>query len=74
MPSGDASITIRELFKIFGSSAALYVEAVRNGLSKAELVRRHRHVLALKNISIAMPADVPTLRRSSVVPRRTDDK
>ena len=56
MPSGDASITIRELFKIFGASAAQYVEAVRSGLSKAELVRKHGVVLALNNISISMPA------------------
>ncbi|GGF47112.1 proline/glycine betaine ABC transporter ATP-binding protein [Aliidongia dinghuensis] len=52
----DASIEIRELFKIFGASPARHVEAVRNGLSKTELGRNHGHVLALNNISIAMPA------------------
>src|SRR5258708_36117442 len=52
----DTSIEVRELFKIFGASPAKYVDAVKNGLSKTELGRNHEHVLALNNISIAMPA------------------
>src|SRR5216683_1946069 len=52
----DASIEIRDLYKIFGGAGAHHVEAVRNGLSKAELGRKYGHVLALNNISIAIPA------------------
>lgn len=52
----DASIEIRELFKIFGTWPAQYVDAARNGLSKTELGRRHGHVMALNDISITIPA------------------
>lgn len=56
MASKDASIEIRELYKIFGKSPASHVEAVRSGLSKVELGQKHDHILALNNISISMPA------------------
>ena len=49
-------IHIRHLYKIFGINAAAHVEAVRNGLSKAELNDRYGHVLGLKDINIDMPA------------------
>lgn len=49
-------IKIRNLYKIFGPNGAAYVEAVRNGLSKAELNEKHGHVLGLKDINIEMPA------------------
>ncbi|NKN37653.1 glycine betaine/L-proline ABC transporter ATP-binding protein [Agrobacterium sp. a22-2] len=49
-------IEIRELYKIFGPSGQSYIEAVKNGLSKAELNEKHGHVLGLKDISISMPA------------------
>ena len=55
----DASfdgIKIRNLYKIFGFDGASHVEAVRNGLSKAELNARFGHVLGLKDISIEMPS------------------
>ena len=56
MNSGEASIEIRELYKIFGASPTTYVEAVRKGLSKADLSRKHGHILGLNDINIAMPA------------------
>jgi len=49
-------IEIKGLYKIFGPNARQHVEAVRNGLSKAELNERHGHVLGLKDINISMPA------------------
>ncbi|WEX89636.1 glycine betaine/L-proline ABC transporter ATP-binding protein [Sinorhizobium garamanticum] len=49
-------IKIRNLYKIFGSNAAAHVEAVRNGLSKAELNETFGHVLGLKDINIEMPS------------------
>ncbi len=49
-------IKIRHLYKIFGPNAATHVEAVRNGLSKAELNEKFGHVLGLKDINIEMPS------------------
>lgn len=50
------SIEIKGLYKIFGSDAARCVEAVKNGLSKAELIEKHGHVLGLNDINISMPS------------------
>ncbi|WP_416799244.1 quaternary amine ABC transporter ATP-binding protein [Ciceribacter azotifigens] len=49
-------IKIRHLYKIFGPNAASHVEAIRNGLSKAELNEQFGHVLGLKDINIEMPS------------------
>ncbi|MDQ0322997.1 glycine betaine/proline transport system ATP-binding protein [Pararhizobium capsulatum DSM 1112] len=49
-------IKIRNLYKIFGPNAASHIEAVRNGLSKANLNEKHGHVLGLCDINIEMPA------------------
>lgn len=56
MNSIEASIEIRDLFKIFGSTPHKYIDAVRNGMSKSELGKLHSHILGLNNISISMPA------------------
>lgn len=59
MDSGAApsdGVHIRNLYKIFGRTPERYVEEVKKGLSKAELLARHHHVLGLKNINIDMPA------------------
>lgn len=56
MPKAEASIEIRELYKIFGPTPGKYVDAVRGGLTKAELGKTHGHILGLSNISISMPA------------------
>ena len=49
-------IEIKGLYKIFGPNGRDHVEAVKNGLSKAELNERYGHVLGLKDINISMPA------------------
>lgn len=49
-------IEIRNLYKIFGSNPEAYVSAVREGMSKSELIQQHGHVLGLNNINISMPA------------------
>lgn len=49
-------IKIRNLYKIFGPDAASHVEAVKNGLTKTELIERFGHVLGLKDINLEMPA------------------
>lgn len=52
----DGRIEIRGLYKIFGPHGERYVDAVKAGLSKAELNSRHSHVLGLKNIDMTVPA------------------
>jgi len=52
----NTSIEIRNLYKIFGKSTRQYVEAVRNGMSKAELARTHGAILGLNDINISMAA------------------
>ncbi|RWA96712.1 MAG: glycine betaine/L-proline ABC transporter ATP-binding protein [Mesorhizobium sp.] len=56
MTSNNASIEIRDLYKIFGKSPEKYVEAVRGGMTKAELSKAHGQILGLNNINISMPA------------------
>ncbi|AVH45352.1 glycine betaine/proline transport system ATP-binding protein (plasmid) [Agrobacterium tumefaciens] len=56
MNNSHASIEIRNLYKIFGTSAKQYVEAVRNGLSKSELSQVHGNILGLNDINISIPA------------------
>ena len=48
-------IRIRNLYKIFGSDGHLYVDRVKEGLTKAELNERYGLVLGLKDINIDIP-------------------
>ena len=48
-------ISIRNLYKIFGSDPAAYVDMVKQGMTKTELNEKHNHVLGLKDINIEMP-------------------
>ncbi|WP_377297845.1 glycine betaine/L-proline ABC transporter ATP-binding protein [Rhizobium sp. SGZ-381] len=54
-------IEIRGLYKIFGSRGASYIDAVKAGMSKAELNETHGHVLGLKDINISMPGGAITV-------------
>jgi glycine betaine/proline transport system ATP-binding protein len=56
MHKGDATIEVRDLYKIFGSHPSRFVDAVKGGLSKTELGKTHNHILGLNNINISMPA------------------
>jgi glycine betaine/proline transport system ATP-binding protein len=49
-------IEIKGLYKIFGPNGRQYVDAVKAGMTKAELNAQHGHVLGLKDINISMPA------------------
>ena len=51
-----SAIEIRNLSKIFGPDAQAHLDAVRNGLGKAELNARTGHVLALRDVNLTMPA------------------
>ena len=50
----DTGIEIRSLYKIFGSDPLAHIDAVKGGLSKADLLEQHSHVLGLKDININM--------------------
>ncbi|MFT4149761.1 MAG: betaine/proline/choline family ABC transporter ATP-binding protein [Paracoccaceae bacterium] len=50
------SIEIRDLYKIFGPTPERYVQAVRDGMTKAELSKEHGHILGLNDINISMAA------------------
>ena len=56
MTSNMSSIEIRNLYKIFGANAERYVDAVKSGLSKSELAKKHGQILGLNDINISMPA------------------
>lgn len=49
-------ISIRNLYKIFGPDPARHVAAVRDGMTKAELNRKHHHSLGLRDITTDLPA------------------
>lgn len=50
-----SGISIRNLYKIFGSNPEAYIDAVKGGMTKTELNEKHNHVLGLKDINIEMP-------------------
>src|SRR3712207_5127642 len=51
----EYGIEIKNLYKIFGNDGLNSVELVKRGVGKAELLRDHNQILALKNINITMP-------------------
>ncbi|RZI61150.1 MAG: ATP-binding cassette domain-containing protein [Zymomonas sp.] len=51
----DVAIRIRSLYKLFGADDKRLVEEVKAGMTKAELMQKHQHVLGLKDINIDMP-------------------
>ena len=53
--TGRSGIEIRNLYKIFGPEPERHIAAVKAGLTKAELNRKHRHVLGLTDISLSIP-------------------
>ncbi len=55
------ALSVRGVSKVFGPDAAAQLEAVREGLSKADLHARSGHVLALHDIHMHMPAAAVTV-------------
>ncbi|MBC7164532.1 MAG: betaine/proline/choline family ABC transporter ATP-binding protein [Roseovarius sp.] len=51
-PDRKTKIAIRNLYKIFGEDPESMLEYVRDGMSKADLLEKHNHVLGLNNINI----------------------
>ena len=54
--SQNASISIRNLYKIFGTHPLKALDHVRAGMGKSELMSEHRHVLGLRDINVDMRA------------------
>ncbi len=52
--SENIKISIRGLYKIFGEDALRALDYVSTGISKAELLDKHQHVLGLRDINIDM--------------------
>ena len=49
-------IEIKGLSKVFGQQPEKIIPLLRQGVSKTEILERHKHVLGLNNINISMPA------------------
>jgi glycine betaine/proline transport system ATP-binding protein len=52
----NIKVSIKNLYKIFGSDDKDMVQYVENGCSKADLLNDYNHVLGLSNVNIDIPA------------------
>ncbi|MCE2517981.1 MAG: glycine betaine/L-proline ABC transporter ATP-binding protein [Alphaproteobacteria bacterium] len=52
----DIKVSIKNLYKIFGADPKPMVAKVEGGMSKAELLEKHGHVLGLKDVNIDIKA------------------
>jgi len=52
----DIKVSIKNLYKIFGSNGKDMVQKVEDGATKASLQAEHKHVLGLNNVNIDVPA------------------
>lgn len=50
--TGDIKVSIRNLYKIFGPDPASALQHVHDGVSKADLLSEHGHVLGLRDINV----------------------
>ena len=56
MLKNTPKIKLRGLFKIFGADDKSVLPHVQNGMSKEELLEKHKHVLGLQSIDVDMQA------------------
>ncbi|MCE8526183.1 betaine/proline/choline family ABC transporter ATP-binding protein [Ruegeria pomeroyi] len=52
--SENIKVSIRNLYKIFGADPKAALKHVLDGMSKADLLKQHRHVLGLRDINVDM--------------------
>ena len=52
----DIKVSIKNLYKIFGSNGKDMVQKVEEGATKSSLQAEHKHVLGLNNVNIDIPA------------------
>jgi len=50
----NVKISVKKLYKIFGTNPESVLDEVKNGMGKPELMEKHNHVLALQDINIDM--------------------
>ncbi|MCA1241291.1 ATP-binding cassette domain-containing protein [Stappia stellulata] len=50
--TNQVKVSIRHLYKIFGDDPVTAMEAVGEGMSKADLLETHNHVLGLRDINV----------------------
>jgi glycine betaine/proline transport system ATP-binding protein len=54
MTSSPTKVIIRDLYKIFGPDPLSVLDYARDGMSKAELLEKHGHVIGLRDINVEM--------------------
>jgi len=54
MTSKKVKVSIKSLYKIFGSDPESVLHEVKNGMGKPELMETHKHVLGLQDINVDM--------------------
>ncbi len=54
MMATNIKVSIKNLYKIFGSNPKSVLEYAKSGIEKTELLEQHGHVLGLKNINVDM--------------------
>lgn len=54
MMAATTKVSIRSLYKIFGSAPHSVLQEVLNGVSKTDLLEHHGHVLGLRDINVDM--------------------
>ena len=52
----DIKVSIKNLYKIFGSDPKSVLDHAKSGMSKADLLEKHGHVLGLKDVNIDIKA------------------
>ena len=52
--SKNIKISVKSLYKIFGTKPQSVLQTVKDGMGKPELMEKHNHVLALQDINIDM--------------------
>lgn len=52
--SNKVKVSVQGLYKIFGEDGASKVDLVKNGMTKADLLDQHGHVLGLQDINVDM--------------------
>ncbi|MFT7371130.1 MAG: glycine betaine/proline transport system ATP-binding protein [Octadecabacter sp.] len=61
MKNKDIKISIRNLYKIFGSDPKRALQYIKDGMGKVELLEEHNHVLGLNDINVKVPTGKTTV-------------
>lgn len=61
MSDTEITISIRNLYKIFGDNPDLGLQLVKDGMGKTELMEKHNQVLGLNDINVEVPTGKTTV-------------